>query len=99
MSTAARKELAAIIAKCFRIHPNGVAYIEHTEAADAIIAAGYHKPRTITTVEERDALAEGSVVAGDWATHQLILGTWVTFGSPTTSQPELPATVLWEPEA
>lgn len=33
-----------------------------TEAADAILAAGYRKPRTITTTEELDALPVGSVV-------------------------------------
>jgi hypothetical protein len=31
-------------------------------AADAILAAGYAKPRTITTVEELDALPIGSVI-------------------------------------
>lgn len=30
--------------------------------ADAILAAGYSKPRTITTAEELDALPEGSAV-------------------------------------
>jgi hypothetical protein len=32
-------------------------------AADAILAAGYRKPRTITTAEELDALPVGSIVA------------------------------------
>jgi hypothetical protein len=31
-------------------------------AADAILAAGYSKPRTITTAEELDALPYGSVI-------------------------------------
>lgn len=36
-------------------------------AVDAILAAGYRKPRTITTVEELDALPVGSVVLAHWA--------------------------------
>jgi hypothetical protein len=32
------------------------------KAADAIVAAGYRKPRLITTAEELDALEDGSVV-------------------------------------
>jgi len=32
-------------------------------AADAVLAAGYRKPATITTAEELDALPVGSVVA------------------------------------
>lgn len=33
-----------------------------TEAADAILAAGYRKPRTITTTEELDTLPVDSVI-------------------------------------
>lgn len=32
------------------------------KTADALLAAGYRKPRTITTAEELDALPEGSAV-------------------------------------
>lgn len=32
------------------------------EIADRILAAGYRKPRTVTTVEELDALPFGSVI-------------------------------------
>ena len=32
------------------------------KTADAILAAGYRKPRTITTAEELDALPDGSIV-------------------------------------
>lgn len=32
------------------------------ELTDVILAAGYRKPRTVTTVEELDALPVGSVV-------------------------------------
>lgn len=67
--------------------------------ADAVIAAGYSKPRTITTAEELDALREGAVISGDWATYQRVLGSWVTFGGPGTVLPDLPATVLYEPRS
>ncbi len=36
--------------------------IHYEVMADAILAAGYRKPRTINTVEELDALPVGSVV-------------------------------------
>ena len=35
-------------------------------AADAVLAANYRKPRTVTTVEELDALPVGSVILGKW---------------------------------
>ena len=38
---------------------------EDLKMADAILAAGYRKPRTVTTVEELDALPVGSVVLDD----------------------------------
>lgn len=37
-------------------------HLAATEIADAILAAGYRRPRTITTVEELDEMAVGSVV-------------------------------------
>ena len=36
------------------------------DMADAVLAAGYSKPRTITTAEELDALPVGSVVRTDF---------------------------------
>ena len=35
---------------------------DYMDLADAILAAGYRKPRTITTAKELDALPVGSVV-------------------------------------
>lgn len=67
--------------------------------ADAVLAAGYTKPRIITTVEELAALPDGTVIAEDYATHQRILGGWCTFGGPKGTRPELPATVLHEPKS
>lgn len=34
----------------------------YARMADAVLEAGYRKPRTVTTVEELDALGKGSVV-------------------------------------
>ena len=64
--------------------------------ADGILAAGYSKPRTITTVEERDALREGSVVRDkDGDVIERLWGGWY-FGDNNTV-PNLPATVIHEP--
>lgn len=64
------------------------------KTADALLEAGYRKPHTITTVEELEALADGAVVMGDWATYQLVFGRWVTLGGPAVVAVELPVTVI-----
>jgi len=57
----ARDELADVIA--WRYHAaNPRPTVLDGAVADAILAAGYSKPRTITTVEELDALANGTVI-------------------------------------
>jgi len=94
-----REELARIIAS------------KHTAAAvDAILAAGYRKPRTITTVDELDALPNGTVVLSE-SYRSGIDGTAVSFqrwydgdwhrgARSGSTHPDnfLPATVLHEPE-
>ena len=84
------------------------------KCADATIAAGWRPPvRTITTVEELDALAVGSVVVdGDHTTpddtglgfsempgvfHRFLYEWYVVAGHGPRDVP-LPVTVLWEPE-
>lgn len=57
------------------------------QMAGAILAAGYRRPRIITTAEERDALPDGSVVLAEGVAYQHY-----------ASQVDLPATVLHEPE-
>jgi len=71
--------------------------------ADAVLAAGYRRPRTVTTVEELDKLADGSAVVdryGDvstkhahwwhgYETSPLLPSKVVKFG---------PLTVIYEPE-
>ena len=71
------------------------------KTADAILAAGYRKPRVITTREEVEALTEGAVVmdsAGDVS--QLRGGVWCGYETspmaPSRLAKYLPATVLYE---
>ena len=66
-------------------------------AADLILAAGYRKPRTITTVEELEALAAYAVICyhdpSDGASYP------ITARDARLGWDEwLPATVLWTPE-
>ena len=60
----AREELAELVGKTLGevagIYDTSTA--EDRELADALLAAGYSKPRTITTVEELDALPENTVI-------------------------------------
>lgn len=71
--------------------------------AEAIRNLGYRKPRTITTVEELDALAEGSVIIdSDPTPCEKINGHWFMPGSEMRcgdAKVNFPATVLHEPEA
>jgi len=73
------------------------------KVADAILAAGYRKPRTITTREELQALIEGAVIidsAGDVA--ELRGGYWCGYETAAMSVHRqgkyLPATVIHEPQ-
>ena len=71
--------------------------------ADAILAAGYWKPRTITTEEERASLPDMAVVrssAGSIA--NVSQGRAYFFGfehGVDAKMLALPLDVLWEPEA
>ena len=75
-----------------RLVPDADDYV----VADAILAAGYVKPRVITTLEELDALEisslvrdrQGAIVVND-------LAGWER--NDWGYAPKLPATVLWEP--
>jgi hypothetical protein len=84
--------------------------IEHYfSMADAILAAGYRKPRTITTAEELDALLDGAVVMGfdddmDQLVSRKLSGIWEQSGtndgwqSAGIIQWHGSVTVLYEPE-
>lgn len=83
----------------------GQTYCHHI--ADGLLAAGYRKPRTITTAEEVDALPVGSVVLDtDGFPSRKFAGGWRTMvaepdGSAWLSghmeDPEFPVTVLHTP--
>ena len=73
------------------------------DMADAVLAAGYSKPRAITTAEELDALPEGTRIV-DKAELLTLEETsmecleWVDRHG-NACHVELPATVLYIPEA
>lgn len=76
------------------------------DLGEEIIAAGFHRDRTITAVEELDALADRSVVRSRYHNTFVCVGEYVE-GEPcwcgmdggdyASSDISLPATVLWEP--
>ena len=74
------------------------------EIVDDILAAGYRKPRTITTTDELDALPVGSIIRdpNGLALQLRLDGCWwvtngdVGLGLDDISPEALPATVLWE---
>lgn len=67
--------------------------------ADGLIAAGWTKPRTITTYAELDAMAIDAVVMSETLAYQNYgAGSWAADGRfYDTGQITLPAVVLWEP--
>jgi len=106
----ARDELALLLAVTRYPHI-GEAWDERDERspakyfsfkeADAILAAGYSKPRTITTLEEVEALTDGSVLIdshGDVA--NLRDDFWFSYETAPMTHHRmakyLPATVLYE---
>ncbi|MDF3309777.1 hypothetical protein P3H15_32685 [Rhodococcus sp. T2V] len=71
--------------------------------ADAVLAAGYRKPRTVTTAEELDALPFLTVIRdSDGAVHERLEWDygpalqWTRDGAQDL-HPKLPATVLYTP--
>ena len=70
--------------------------------ADAILAAGYIKPRTITTVEDLDAMPEGTQIV-DLSERLTLEETSLTYlewvdRHGNACHVQLPATVLYSPE-
>lgn len=104
-TTDARDELAQAINKALG-DVTGIYDTSENEdrrLADAILRAGYRKPRTITTVEELSRLPHGAIIR-DSGEYPLELfdngyGTQGWFRGGDEIIPMLPAVVLWGPEA
>jgi hypothetical protein len=105
----ARDELAETVGACMGPWDVPGNLDEWEMIADAILAAGYSKPRTITTAEELDALPNGSVVLSDvYRAHhgQAISfqrwedGCWHRGARSSDTHPDnfLPAIVLYSPK-
>lgn len=74
------------------------------DLAEEIIAAGFHRDRTVTTAEELKALAPGAVILDRLGDSALIGsgprwedGVWSAMGFEPLEHILLPAIVLWEP--
>ena len=103
-----RDELALVLANAQRVR-NGSSKLPSAnqcsrlafDDADAILAAGYRKPWTITTAVQRAALIPGTICmdsAGNaWKRGA---GSWVGTGegAPLWDHEDLDLTVLWEPQ-
>jgi hypothetical protein len=70
------------------------------ETVDDILAAGYQRPRTITTVEELDALPAGTIIRDPLPCIKWGSGMWGTFSGDSvgSNRIDFPATVLYEPQ-
>jgi len=110
MSETERDELASVVVEAYGEDPRSECPCEQDfDVADTILAAGYRRPRTVTTVEELDALPKGAVVMGaDGYVARRFPGGWRVLVVEPASSPwltdtledvDLPATVLHEPEA
>ena len=101
-----REELAEVLCRDDLYYDTGNHFeLSIHDAADAILAAGYRKPRTITTAEELDALPHEALIltedGGYWESIKRIDGKnwWKEPGSTKVSPSTdltLPATVLHE---
>lgn len=102
-------DLATIIGEQFEHHPGPACSLceDINSAAAAVRMMGYRKPRTITTVEELDALPDAVLVlteqGGYWESIKRMDGKnwWKEPGARNVSPSEdltLPATVLYEPQ-
>ena len=103
-----RDELAQLIDRTINQEYSPGDDVMGADLAPAILAAGYRRPRTITTVEELDALPTESVVRSRgqivWEkfSDEDDIVCWRTPGSKAPAAGlniSLPATVLHEPEA
>jgi hypothetical protein len=105
MSNEQRDELAKVIISAYGEDSEAECPCEQDlDLADAILAAGYRKPRTVTTAEELDALPVGSVILdpAGLSLHKTEFTGWrasngvKNIGPAMLEQEALPATVLHE---
>lgn len=78
---------------------NSPAHAEHI--ADQILAAGYRKPRTISTAAERAELRPGTIAVDEGGNAwKRGTGSWVGTGEggPLYDEDDLTLTILHEPE-
>lgn len=77
------------------------------QVADAILAAGYSRPRVVETIEERDALPVGTVLRYPDGEIGMVMVTTAkerrvgypgTLPTDSLDRIDLPATVLYMPE-
>lgn len=96
----ARDELAEIIAQRYHAVHAGATVLDGA-IADAILAAGFRKPRTITTAEERATLLPGTICADlNGNAWKRGTGSWASTGgdtAPLYDEDDLTLTVLHEP--
>ena len=102
--TTERDDLAETLNDAVEVFYEPFDWHEATRIAARILAAGYRKPRTITTAEELDASPIGLIVRdGDrepWERTDNGWNCWVYGGQSFASRDlVLPATVLYEPES
>ena len=112
--TTPRDQLAALLADDWNPDRDLVLTAMFRDYAQTILDAGWRPPaRVVTTVEDLDALAVGTVVMeGDHGTpddtgwgfkmmpgvfHRFTVG-WLVVAGLWERVPDLPVTVLWEPE-
>ena len=102
----ARDELADVFTGhpvAFGAYPKRLMRGHAQEIAEKVLAAGYHRPRVVTTVAELDALPEGTTIV-DQAERLTLEETSIQYlewvdRHGNACHVELPATVLHEPEA
>ena len=90
----ARDELASVIVEAYGENPDMCPCEQDMDAADAVLAAGYRKSRTITTAEELEKLPYGSAVQTSDESDTVVLKDRGAFFR-NQSGCELPATDLW----
>lgn len=102
MSDKERDELAEIIDAGYGDSESECPFDHGPEIATAILAAGYRKPRTITTMSELAALGNGAVILDvDGDVSQRRAGQWCGYDTAPLSDRKvtmfLPAVAIHEP--